>query len=115
MITGDYRYKLFARDFFTCQACGATNRGQLTLAHRIKSGSGSEQYIKAFIRLNYKIEASKRMIDSIIDHEYNLTTACAGRCNSLFNIFFDPMARDMLLHTIIKNIIGARNGNQRSA
>lgn len=107
MINSDKRYRIFARDFFTCQLCGATGQEKLTLAHRIKSGKGTEEMIAKYFRMVHKKELSKKEIDWIIDDEDNLVTACRGSCNDHFNIFFDPVKSVEILNLIArkKNII----------
>ncbi len=106
MITSEFRYRIFARDFFTCKACGAPNRGQLSIAHRIKSGSGTVKYIK---RLYPGLTA--KQIDNIIDHPDNLITACRGKCNDSQNVFYKPEIRDELLKSIYIKLTGGNNGH----
>ena len=72
----------------------------MSLAHRIKSGKGTEEYIRKYIIRKHNKYLTKRQIDEIIDSRLNLVTACRGKCNDSFNTFNNPEARDKLIDEI---------------
>jgi 5-methylcytosine-specific restriction endonuclease McrA len=104
MIDSQKRYEIFSRDFFTCQRCGATGQEKLTLAHRIKSGVGSEEFLIKYFEAVYNISLQKKQARDILDHQFNLVTACSGRCNDSYNIFFKPNEMNELIYKIAKDL-----------
>lgn len=100
------RMRIFVRDFFTCQCCGKPKRiDKLQIAHRIKQGSGTEKCIKNFLEVYYpEKDNTLKVIRAIINHPDNLVTACCLECNDSFNIFFNEVERDKLLHSIIQRL-----------
>jgi len=96
----ELRYNIFSRDFFTCQKCGATGHEKLSMAHRIKSGKQSQNYIIQFIYDEYDVMINKKQADEILYNEKNLVTACRGNCNDSFNIFYKQEQRDFLIKKI---------------
>jgi len=105
MITSDKRLKVFARDEYLCQVCGKhiSANGSPQLAHRIKSGKGSQNHITAYIWNKYqKDRSAKWATDFIIDSELNLMSTCSLDCNSRCNIFFKSIERDNLIDEIIE-------------
>lgn len=103
MITADKRLNIFVRDRFICP-CGnqIDKHGTPQLAHRIKSGKGSENYLMKFIWGEYQKDRGRRWVNEfIIDNELNLISCCSLKCNDNENIFFKPVARDELAKRII--------------
>ncbi len=96
------RYEIFARDFFTCQRCGKTGIG-LTVAHKIKRGVGSQEWLISYMLKNCEIlHVKKSTAEDILDDPDNLVTACFGRCNDSYNIFHKLAQRDELINGILK-------------
>lgn len=104
MIDSQKRYEIFARDFFQCRRCGATGQEKLTLAHRIKSGVGSEEFLIKYFEAVYNISLQKKQARDILDHELNLVTACRGKCNDSMNIFFNPVKSVDLIKRIAEDL-----------
>lgn len=104
MIDSQKRYEIFSRDFFICQRCGSIGQDKLTLAHRIKSGVGSEEYLIKYFDAIYNISLQKKQARDILDHEFNLVTACSGNCNDSFNIFFKPNEMNGLIYRIANDL-----------
>jgi len=87
----ELRETIFARDNWTCQACGGLARvhGTPQLAHRIsKSKMNLRKYGEA-----------------IINHPLNLVTVCSSRCNDAVNIGFNPEKVKDLLRQIESSYI----------
>lgn len=103
MITEEKRLNIFSRDRFTCP-CGnqIDKHGSPQIAHRIKSGVGSENYLMKFIWEEYRKDRGRRWVqDFVIDNELNLVSTCGLKCNDKENIFFKPVLRDALVRQII--------------
>jgi hypothetical protein len=96
--------KIFIRDFFTCQTCHAPD-SYLHIAHKIKQGKGSEQFIKGWLATKGYDWSEKKIRDDIINHPYNVCTVCSPSCNDAQNIFFNTVAMENLLTDIIDDII----------
>ena len=107
MIKHDVRELVFARDFYVCQKCG--NNENLGIAHRIKQGHGTINYIKKFVMKKYNLTLKKYQILEIINDPLNLVVACNGACNDSFNIFNKPVQRDELIIKILYKL-GFCNG-----
>ena len=75
------------------------------MAHRIKSGKGSENYVISFIFHEYNETITKKEAKEILYDPENLITACRGNCNDSFNLFFKPLERDALIKKIYEKII----------
>lgn len=99
MVKHDIRNYVYTRDFFSCQKCGGVEN--LGIAHRIKSGKGTQKYIKNFMISKYNITLNMMQVNQIINDPLNLILACNGDCNDSFNIFNKPVQRDELLQKII--------------
>lgn len=97
---------IFIRDGYVCQRCGKNQQESwLTIAHRIRKGSGSEKWVYNFVYKKYGKELKLNFIrEEILNHPDNLVVACAGACNDSVNIFFKPVERDKLLIKIIKKL-----------
>lgn len=94
------REEILRRDNWSCQRCGCTDLSKLSIAHRIRQGSGS---IKTIKKLWPKL-TKKYIEDEIINHEFNVTIACNVACNDSFNIFFNKVERNKLLAQILTNL-----------
>ena len=102
------RKEIFSRDGYICQICGKPVRsyGFEQIAHCIKQGKGSEDYVMQFIWNEYRKDRSRKWVkDNIINHPDNLKSVCSLRCNDRCNIFNKPVERDILLQKIIKKVI----------
>jgi hypothetical protein len=100
------KYEILARDFFTCQnpECGKHGEMEtLQLAHCVKQGKQTEQYIYNYILRKYNIELNKKDIRKIMHDEKNLITSCP-KCNDLFNIYYKPELRDKKIDEIFKTL-----------
>ena len=102
--------KVIIRDFYTCQRCGKSpGINGLQIAHRIKSGSGTMEYVKNY--LFYcgdrwtKPLTDKEITNKIIDHPLNLVTTCSLAHNDSYNIFNNPIERDKLLEEILSDLL----------
>lgn len=106
-MTEEDRLRIFSRDGYKCQECGATpGISGLQIAHRIRKGKGSIQWISNELILKNIYGASDKFIrDYIINHPDNLVTTCSLKCNGKQNIFFNPVKRDKLLNQIIKKVL----------
>lgn len=99
------RFEIFQRDGFTCQCCGYFgNMSNLSVAHRIKQGKGTLNFIKKFLAKNNIYYNNSFITDNMINHEKNVVVACRGACNDSFNIFFNPVERDKLLMEILGDL-----------
>ena len=102
------REEIFCRDFYTCRVCGKPARyyNSAQIAHCIKQGKGSEDYIMSFIWNEYQKDRSRKWIrDNIINHPDNLKLTCSLKCNDRCNIFNNPVEREKLLKSIIKKVL----------
>lgn len=102
------RQEIFSRDGYICQICGKPIRsyGFEQIAHCIKQGKGSEDYVLSFIWNEYRKDRSRKWVkDNIINHPDNLKSVCSLKCNDRCNIFNNPVERDILLVKIIKKVI----------
>lgn len=110
-MTEEDRLRIFSRDSYTCQECGATpGVGGLQIAHRIRQGKGKKngtvKWIKSeLFQRTLFIYSDKWIKKNIIDHPDNLVTTCSLKCNAKMNIFFNPVKRDKLLNQIIKKVL----------
>jgi hypothetical protein len=105
-MTQEQRYRIAARDFFSCQKCGKAVGTNGQVAHRIKQGKGSEKYIQNYLIQNYEIFKKLSWIrENIIDNGMNVVYCCSLQCNDSFNIFNKPVERDELLEKIIKKVV----------
>ena len=105
------RMKVIIRDMYTCQVCKSNpSLAGLQIAHRIKSGTGTEKYVQFFLENVLHQEWTRKEIrEMIIDHPMNLVTTCSLRCNDSVNIFNKPEERDRLLVKIVEAIESRRN------
>ena len=101
------RYRVFTRDFFTCQNCGAfLPASQLQVAHRVRQDSSKNEtttvkMVQEFWAVHFNKTISKKYAkEKIIDNPLNTVTVCSLRCNSKFNIFFMPEEVKELLYKI---------------
>jgi hypothetical protein len=99
------KQKIFERDNYTCQRCGCTDHSKLSIAHRIKQGEGTLNYIKKTLTRRNIFFADKVIIEKIINSPLNVVTACQQGCNDFYNIFNKPVERDKLLDDILKDIM----------
>lgn len=102
------RYRIFIRDMFTCQKCGKRFsgwQGNLQIAHRIKQGEGTLDWIEGEIERRSCTRSRKWIQDNIIDHPYNTVTACSLACNDSFNLFYNRIEADKLLDKILNNVL----------
>ena len=100
------REHIFARDSYTCCNCGQpVLKGQPQIAHRIKQGKGTENYLKKYIMSKYGIFAKPVLIKRIVHHEKNLRSTCCLSCNDAQNIFYKPEQRDRLVDEILEGIM----------
>ena len=86
------RYRIFIRDMFTCKRCNKRFhgwQGKLQIAHRIKQGEGSINWIRGELRKRGIDKSDKWIEDKIIDHPDNVVTVCSLTCNDSFNIFYN--------------------------
>lgn len=92
---------IFARDNWRCQFPDCDVRGQenLQVAHRIKQGKGSEDYVMVFWYDQYGQSISRKYAQHIINHPFNMVASCPQH-NDAFNIFYKPEERDALLEKI---------------
>jgi 5-methylcytosine-specific restriction endonuclease McrA len=99
------RMKVIIRDMYTCQVCGKQpSLTGLQIAHRIKSGKGTEKYIQFFLEsVCHKELFLKEIREQIIDHPKNLVTTCSLRCNDACNIFNNQVERDKLIIELLQN------------
>lgn len=99
------RKQIIIRDFFTCQTCGKpANYPQI--AHKIKQGKGSEEYIIKYIRENYGDDKTRTWIKkNVINSHKNVVTTCSLECNDAQNIFFNNEKRDSLIDEIYMDIL----------
>jgi len=104
------RMKVIIRDMYTCQRCQKQpSLAGLQIAHRIKSGSGTEKYIQNYLEEYHHVNLNKKeIIELIIDHPLNLVTTCSLRCNDSYNIFNNEVERDRLLTKIIELLLNTR-------
>jgi len=108
MLNQDEYYSILVRDNFTCKQCGKTpGISGLQIAHRIKNGVGTENYIQNYYHLKhgFNFALSMKTIKAIINHPDNLVTVCSLRCNDKQNIFYNPVERDELLLQIIDKVV----------
>lgn len=104
----EIRKKVFARDMFTCRRCGNRKQSVLSMAHRIKSGKGSVNYIKKYMMNNFRFSITKQEVQTILYHADNLIVACRGNCNDSYNIFNQPVNRDRLMIAIFRKAVLAK-------
>jgi hypothetical protein len=102
----DKYISILERDKYTCRECGRTYQrtGSIQLAHRIKQGKGSENYILKFYYQHFGQSISLKMAREILNHPDNLVSVCSLKCNDRQNIFFNPVERDKLLLKIIGKV-----------
>lgn len=105
----EVRKQVLIRDFFSCQRCGKSpGVNGLQIAHRIKSGTGTEKYIQFYLEtVQHQEWFLKDIREKIIDHPLNLVTTCSLSCNDSFNIFNNPEERDRLINKILINLVDA--------
>ena len=104
------RQEIFCRDFYTCRVCSKPARyyNSAQIAHCIKQGKGSEDYIMSFIQSEFNKDVSRKWIrDNIINHPDNLKLTCSLKCNDRCNIFNNPVEREKLLKSIIKKVLNS--------
>jgi 5-methylcytosine-specific restriction endonuclease McrA len=102
-MTREQRLKIFQRDNYTCKKCGKLGTpDSLQVAHKIRKGVGTLNYICKYLRCT-KI-ADKFIKEKIINHDWNLETACCLECNASFNIFFNKVECNKLLEKILKDL-----------
>ena len=102
------RYRIFIRDMFTCQNCGKRFsgwQGKLQIAHRIKQGEGTLDWIEGELEKRSCTRSRKWIQDNIIDHPDNTVTACSLACNDSFNLFYNRIEADKLLDKILNNVL----------
>lgn len=101
------RVKIMIRDFFTCQKCyKMPGMSGLQIAHRIKSGKGTEKYIQFYLEtVQHQEWLLKEIREQIIDHPLNLVSTCSLSCNDSFNIFNNPEERDKLINEILSDLL----------
>ena len=98
--------KIFIRDFFTCQSCGGSiYHRHPQIAHKIKQGKGSEDFISKWLLERGYDWSRKKIRDDVINHPFNVVTACSLKCNDAQNLFYKPVDRDILLLRILDDII----------
>jgi len=98
------RKKVFSKGGFFCSVCGRPVKaaGTPQIAHKIKSGVGTENHIMSYIWNNYHKDRGRKFVqDHVINHELNLSPVCSLKCNDACNIFFDPVSRDALIDEIL--------------
>jgi len=113
LIDKEKYHAIFARDQYICQCCGkhVSTFNTPQIAHKIKSGKGSENHIASYIWEKYNKDRSKKWVkDYIIDNEMNLVSTCSLKCNDSFNIFFNPVERDALIDRIIEETNCLKDG-----
>lgn len=104
-MNSETRDKVFMRDKFLCVVCGKhiQTYNSCQVAHKVKSGKGSEKHISAYIWNKYKKDRSHKWVSKyILDNEMNLSSVCSLSCNDAENIFFKPLKRDDLIDLIIE-------------
>ena len=75
------------------------------IAHKIKQGKGSEDYIKSWLRDRGYDWTAKQIRADIINHPLNVRTVCSPKCNDAQNIFFNHIERDTLLVNILDDLL----------
>jgi hypothetical protein len=102
------RYRIFIRDMFTCQQCGKRvgTRGQI--AHRIRQGVNTTEWIKMKLFLEGYEKSEKWIKDHIIDHPHNTVTTCCLACNGKMDITFNRIESEALLNRILDNVLPDR-------
>ena len=76
------RRQVIIRDFFTCQSCGdPVPNYKIQIAHRIKQGEGSENYIKDWLRGKGLDFSANRIRQDFINNERNVCVTCSSECN----------------------------------
>lgn len=94
------REQILNRDNWSCQRCGCTDLGKLGIAHRIKQGKQTVNFIKKL----WPKMTKKYIEDEIINHEFNVVVACNEGCNDSYNIFYNEVERNKLLAQILTNL-----------
>lgn len=101
----DTKLRIFSRDLYRCQykGCTVSGIGRIELAHRIKQGKGSIQYIIAWVYERHHRFISHGEAEEYLHNDLNLVTSCREH-NDYFNCFFDPVATESLLKKIEKKL-----------
>lgn len=100
----DIRLEIYNRDNYTCQYpdCNIKGFDNLQLAHRI--GQGHNLSIENYFRWFKEINLTKKFIEIILNHKFNLVSSCAKH-NDYFNIGFKNEATIKLLNKIWLDIV----------
>jgi len=104
-MNSEIRDSVFTRNNYRCEVCGlhVQHYNTMQVAHKIKSGKGSELHIMVYIWEKYRKDRSRKWVnDFILDNELNLSGVCSLKCNDSKNIFFKPLERDALIDKIIE-------------
>lgn len=104
-MTEETRKKVFAASGYFCMVCGAPVQkfGTPQIAHRIHKGRESEDHIMAYLWNKYQKDRGRAFVrEHILENPLNLRAVCSGKCNDKCNIFYNPVARDVLIDEIIK-------------
>lgn len=84
------------RDNFICQKCQTPNT--FTVAHKISKSIANKKIV---IRLYYEMfreRITMKKATDILNHNFNLITACNGNCNDSYNCGNNPsMFRNIIL------------------
>ena len=109
------RELVYKRDGGVCENCKKVLQyTQFQMAHRIKKGKGSEDFIKRYALNYYNKQITTKEAQKILNHEKNLATTCPGACNDAMNIFYNPLKRKLLIDKIWECLYEISNNDKRN-